>query len=514
MPRARRPRRLRTRVLAGVVTVALVALAAFDIAAVTVLRGDLIGQVDARLQTVADLYKPPHPQSPAPAQRRAPNFVKSASTPSARPASARPASGQSLPPEHLLPAVLDEYFLAVVHGHGRPIGVIGGGDPGLVPSVPLTSFKATGRPQTVASGNGSGQVRVLAEPYDGGTMIITTSLDEVNATTGRLEAVLAIGSAAAAALVFAGVAWVMRRGLRPFEAIAARADRITGSDLTDAATAGDLTGQITPRDSGTEVGRLGAALNDMLGRIQAFIAEREASQEATRRFFADASHELRNPLASLRANAELYQQGALPRRDQVDEAMRRITAEAQRMSALVDDLLRLARLDQYRAPRTDHVDLTTLVEDCAERVRVTDPARTWDTRAEPGLAVRGDEELLRRAVDNLLANVRCHTPDGTTANITARAAGEMVTVEVSDDGPGVQPDQIARIFDRFYRADAPFPRPGSGLGLAIVAAVAAAHDGTARAAPNPPHGLSITLTLPCQEPATGKPALPTRTAAS
>ena len=139
-------------------------------------------------------------------------------------------------------------------------------------------------------------------------------------------------------------------------------------------------------DLRTEVGRLGVALNGMLGRIEASVQERDASQEATRRFFADASHELRNPLASLRANAELYQQGALPDRASVDEAMHRIALEAQRMSRLVDDMLRLARLDQHPGQEHEQVDLTALVASCAERSQLADPGRTWHTadRARPG----------------------------------------------------------------------------------------------------------------------------------
>jgi two-component system OmpR family sensor kinase len=269
--------------------------------------------------------------------------------------------------------------------------------------------------------------------------------------------------------------------------MAAQADRITAGDLTD---------RVSPHDPATEVGRLGAALNGMLTRIEAAIDEREASQELTRRFFADASHELRTPLASLRANAELYQQGALARRPQVDEAMRRIALEARRMSRLVDDMLRLARLDQHPDQGHDLVDLTALVHGCAERAQIADPQRTWRAQITPGLVATGDEELLRRAVDNLLANVRAHTPGGTAATITAAARNGSATVEVSDNGPGVPADRLPHIFDRFYRAAAPEPRPGSGLGLAIVTAIAAAHQGTAQAALNHPHGLRVTLTLP------------------
>jgi two-component system OmpR family sensor kinase len=279
----------------------------------------------------------------------------------------------------------------------------------------------------------------------------------------------------------------MRRGLRPIEQMAHQADRIS---------AGDLTERVGPTDSGTEVARLGTDLNGMLGRIQTSVAEREASQEVMRSFFADASHELRTPLASLCANAELYQQGALVERSQVDEAMRRITLEGQRMSRLVDDMLRLARLDQHPDQRRDLVDLTALVGKCVERAQVADPSRTWQAEIEPGLAVAGDEEQLSRAVDNLLANVQTHTPEGSVATVTARNDGSgRVMVEVSDDGPGVPADKLPRIFDRFYRAGAS-RRTGSGLGLAIVSQIAAAHQGVAMAAANYPHGLRITLTLP------------------
>ena len=264
----------------------------------------------------------------------------------------------------------------------------------------------------------------------------------------------------------------------------------------DRITAGDLTERVDPAETRSEVGRLGAALNGMLARIEASVAEREASQDLMRRFLAEASHELRTPLASLRANAELYQQGALTKRSQVDEAMRRIMLEAQRMGRLVDDMLRLARLDQHPARQRDPVDLSALAAGCVERSRIADPQRTWQARIASGLVAVGDEELLCRAVDNLLANVHAHTPEGTTAVVTAHDDGDRVVVEVSDNGPGVPADRLPRIFDRFYRAGTPAQRPGSGLGLAIVTEIAAAHDGTVTAAPNWPRGLRVTLAVP------------------
>jgi two-component system, OmpR family, sensor kinase len=253
------------------------------------------------------------------------------------------------------------------------------------------------------------------------------------------------------------------------------------------------------------------ALNGMLARIETGMQDREASQQQMRRFFADASHELRTPLASLRANAELYQQGALRGPDEVDEVMDRIVPETRRMARLVDDMLRLARLGQHPGQFREPVDMTAVVAGCAERARIADPARIWQIRIAGGLAMVGDAELLRRAVDNLLMNVLVHTPAGIAGAISAYETDGQVIIEVSDDGPGVPPDQLPHIFERFYRGGARSrlylpgqPAPaylpvGSGLGLAIAAEITSAHGGTAYAAPgspNGPRGLRITLSLP------------------
>jgi two-component system OmpR family sensor kinase len=201
-------------------------------------------------------------------------------------------------------------------------------------------------------------------------------------------------------------------------------------------------------------------------------------------------------LASLRANAELYQQGALPEPAQVDEVMRRIALEARRMSGLVDDMLRLARLDQHRDP----IDLTALLAGCVERIQVAAPDHVWHTAITTGVVTVGDAELLRRAVDNLLVNVLAHTPAGAMATVTLRAHRDMIQIEVSDTGPGVPAERLPRIFDRFYRADTSTTRPGSGLGLSIVTQIITVHNGTVTAEPNPPHGLRVRLTLPVTDP--------------
>jgi two-component system, OmpR family, sensor kinase len=460
--------KLRVQVLVAVLTITLVGLAVFDIAAVTALRKYLLTQTDATLSSVLDQT-----------QQRLPTLLP---------------ESKRLTWQVEMPVVVGAYDISFVPFSGKVVDLQR--SPGMRPAIPANVtrqvFAQRAAKAEAVSFVGVSQFRfgAVSVPADAGTLVAAANLKGVNATMGRLQLIIATGSAAAAAFIFLGVFLVMRQGLRPVEAMASQADRITAGDLTD---------RVSPADAGSEVGRLGMALNGMLGRIAASVAEREASQELMRRFFADASHELRTPLASLRANAELYQQGALSERADVDEAMRRISLEAQRMSRLVDDMLGLARLDQHPASQRDPVDLTALVRACVERTEIADPARTWRTRISDGLVIVGDEELLGRAVDNLLANVRTHTPEGTVATVTAACSADGgVVVEVSDNGPGVPADRLPRIFDRFYRAGA--RQPGSGLGLAIVTEVAAAHEGSATAAVNHPHGLRVTLSLPAGDP--------------
>lgn len=506
-PRGLRRVQLRTRVLAGVVSIMVIALVAFDVAAVTALRRYLVGQTDAQLQNAVQLSQP----------------LQVSEVFSGRPAKAKGAAGAQRVPAanritvvglHLyLPLALSQYFVLLAPSHGST--AIVGGNPTLKPKLPaevaavhaLAASRRHATNSTVTSVSGNVPLRLRAVTAGHlGTLVVVTSLHSVDKTVHQVELILIIGSAVAALIVGLGVAWLVRRGLRPIETMAAAADRISAGDLTD---------RVDQPDVRTEVGRLGVALNGMLGRIEASVLERDASQELTRRFFADASHELRNPLASLRANAELYQQGALPDRASVDEAMNRIALEAQRMSRLVDDMLRLARLDQQPGQEDEQVDVTALVTGCAERSQRADPGRTWHIQVAPDLVTTGDEEMLRRAIDNLLANVRAHTPGPTAGTITAARHDGTVTVEVSDDGPGVPAGQLPRIFDRFYRASAPPGRPGSGLGLAIVAAIAAAHHGTVKASPNEPHGLRLTLVLPDpSHPAPSPGALPAPFAAT
>lgn len=225
--------------------------------------------------------------------------------------------------------------------------------------------------------------------------------------------------------------------------------------------------------------------------------QRAANEEKLRQFVADASHELRTPLTSIRGYAELWRAGGLRDPQELGEGMRRMESEAQRMGLLVDDLLLLARLDQGRPLETAGLRLDKVVDDAVRDARAVEPDRPIDLEADP-VTVTGDDHRLRQVVSNLLANARLHTPPGTPVHVTVRAAGDRVRLEVADEGPGLEPDVAARVFERFYRGDPARTRArgGSGLGLSIVAAVAEAHGGRVSVDTAPGAGARFVVDLP------------------
>jgi two-component system OmpR family sensor kinase len=269
------------------------------------------------------------------------------------------------------------------------------------------------------------------------------------------------------------------------------------------------------------VGRLSTALNGMLSRIesafraqQASEAQARGSEDRMRQFVADASHELRTPLTSIRGFAELYRQGAVRSPEETRHLMERIEAEGARMGLLVEDLLLLARLDQQRPLSVGPVDLAQVVGDAVHAARATAPDRPISFRLEDSLieapVVAGDEARLRQVVGNLLTNALVHTPAGTKVSVSLAqedSVPRMLTLTVADDGPGMDPADAARAFERFYRADSARTRAagGTGLGLAIVASLVAAHGGTVHLATSPGAGAAVTVRLPTWVPAGAAP---------
>ena len=220
----------------------------------------------------------------------------------------------------------------------------------------------------------------------------------------------------------------MRVGLHPLAEVEATADAIADGDL-DRRVPGD--------DAKTEVGRLALAFNTMLGRIQDAFAARDATEARLRRFVADASHELRTPVAAVSAYAELFERGANVRPDDLGRVMTGIRAETARMGDLVEDLLLLARLDEGRPLEQEPVELVTVAAQAIDASRAVGPDWPMQLDAAHPVEVMGDAARLRQVFDNLLGNVRSHTPPGTATTVRLFEDGDEAVIEVADNGPGL-----------------------------------------------------------------------------
>jgi two-component system OmpR family sensor kinase len=367
-----------------------------------------------------------------------------------------------------------------------------------LPSIPGEEASSlTGRIFTAEAVDGSLSYRVLIDRGPmGTTRVLAAPLRSLeDAVHALMRNLVIVGGLALAALLVLG--WlIIRRDLRPLEAMASAATRIA---------AGDLSHRVEHPDDRSEVGRLGTAFNAMLDRIQAAFDEqraalqaKERSERRLRQFVADASHELRTPLTALRGYADLRRAGGLGDEDELDRAMRRIGTESERMAALVEDMLLLARLDQGRPLRRDRVDLSSVVTDAVSDALAIEPRRPIEADVRDGIAVTGDEDRLRQVVANLLANIRVHTPADTPVEVVLADSDGRCSLTVADHGPGIDPAHADRVFDRFYRADPARSRDhgGSGLGLAIAASVVEAHGGTIVHTPTDGGGATFTVTLP------------------
>jgi two-component system OmpR family sensor kinase len=358
--------------------------------------------------------------------------------------------------------------------------------PNLPLQLPASGNSASGSVLFNATSSGTNQVdyRVLAAPIDllgtgtqVGTVIVAIPLNDLHHTLGRLLLIEVLVTLAVLSGLGALAWWIVRRGLRPLDEMAATAGAIAG---------GDLSRRVDMTDERTEVGQLGQALNTMLTGIEHAFAARAASEERLRRFLADASHELRTPLTSIRGYAEIFDRGARDRPEDLATSMRHIREEANRMSTLVDDLLLLARLDQQRPLAQDRVDVSDVARAAVDAAHVADPGRPISLSVNGAVPVTGDADRLRQVVDNLLANAERHTPEKTPVEVRVRADGAWAWIEVADHGPGIAPEETAHIFEPFHRADPSRARAtgGIGLGLAIVSAIAHAHGGAVGVAPN------------------------------
>ncbi|MEU1277021.1 HAMP domain-containing sensor histidine kinase [Streptomyces sp. NPDC005805] len=503
--RGRRPWSLRTRLVVSAVL--LIAVVGTVIGAVTTIafRTYLYGQLDDQLGAVAARAAGP----PGPAGQEPP-----------------PGGGLRGGP------------LGFVTGGGAPVGTVGAvvDEDGRVgeavastqeePSGPaptetrltaaqraaLASVPRDGRPHTVDL-PGRGDHRVEYADGARGVYLVGVPTSDVRDALGTL--VLVEVCVTGAGLLAAGIAGASTVGvaLRPLRRVAATARRVSELPLHSGEVALHERVPDAEADPRTEVGQVGAALNTLLGHVGSALAARQESETRVRRFVADAGHELRTPLASIRGYAELTRRGA--DRDATDpvarHALGRIEAEATRMTGLVEDLLLLARLDAGRPVAARATELPSLVVDAVSDARAAGPDHRWrlDLPVAPA-TVHGDPERLHQVLVNLLANARTHTPPGTTVTARVRTgpdpdpgAGTVgrVVLEVEDDGPGIPAELLPHVFERFARGDASRSRKAgsTGLGLAIVRAVVDAHGGRV-AVDSVPGRTVFTVTLPAADP--------------
>jgi two-component system OmpR family sensor kinase len=487
---------LRTRLLLAIGIIALVALVIADLVTYSALRSFLDDRVDQQLTAVHGGFERylnqggtvscvGGPELPHPPGGRPGN--ESGGVPSN--------AGQTL-------AVQVRTTSGVLVGTGCPTYVDGKAYSPAI-TVPVTGFTSVPDGSQVSYFDAPSQqpdgptFRVRASTLaDGQLLILAQPLVETESTLGRLLRIELLVTGGAVLIALGAGFWLVRLGLRPLRAMEATAGSIA---------AGNLTERVPGENDKTEVGRLARTLNVMLTRIEAAFSARVASEQRLResdarlrRFVADASHELRTPIAAVSAYAELFGRGASEQKEDLERLMQGIVTETGRMEHLVADLLLLARLDDGRPLDLQPVDVVALCAEAVQTAQTVGPG--WPVRftAPRPIEVVGDATGLRQVVDNLLGNVRAHTPEGTATVVSVDANGAGVTIAVADNGPGMTADQVAHVFERFYRSDPSRSRlhGGAGLGLSIVSAIVTAHGGTVEASSVEHHGTTVTVRLP------------------
>jgi len=375
----------------------------------------------------------------------------------------------------------------------------------------LLALAPDGRPHAVDLGLLGGYRAIASTTPDGATAV--TALPTASATRTVTTYVLTEGVIVVLALLGAGAAGLLLvcRELRPLDRIAATATRVTRLPLDRGEVV--LAERVPERDTdtATEVGQVGAALNQLLGHVEQALGARHESESQVRRFVADASHELRTPLASIRGYAELVRRSPDPLPDSTLAALARVESESARMTVLVEDLLLLARLDAGRPLDRDPVDLGVLAIDAVADAHAAGRDHLWeldlpepdeDVDAGDAFVVTGDDHRLRQVLANLLTNARVHTPAGTRVTVRLRCEPGgpdhpgSVVLRVADDGPGVPDPLRGRLFQRFARGDESRNRAAgsTGLGLSIAQAVVTAHGGTIALEDGP--GAAFVVRLP------------------
>ncbi|RGA04835.1 sensor histidine kinase [Microbispora triticiradicis] len=458
---------LRTRLLAGLLGVSAVLLVVLSLASVVVLRGHLRtrleGQVQAATVTAARRVVEDDPLAQALTGSTYAVAAYDMAAGRAHLVSGDAANAAAVPG---LAEALGRSRLLAYAAQGDTFDLDPGGENEMIAAAALSRSGL--------------RLMVVAVPLDAVDDPVRHLLVSELATGGVLILLLAAGGR----LLIAG-------GLAPLGKMARTAHLV--------AEGGDLSARMP--EGSSEVGRLGAAINLMLDRIADAFRDRQASEDRVRRFAADASHELRTPLSTISGYAELYRAGAIPSGD-LPKIMGRIEAEANRMGRLVGEMLELARLDRGAALALAETDLAQLAREVAADSAALDPAYPVTVDAPSSLVAVVDEARIRQVLVNLLGNVRAHTPEDTKATVRILRAPGAVTIQVSDTGPGMSPEQAERAFDRFQRGEDHLSG-GAGLGLSIVKAIVEAHSGRCRIISSPGGGTAVHIGLPVVQKATG-----------
>jgi len=359
--------------------------------------------------------------------------------------------------------------------------------PDSLPLLPADVRSITGAPVTVDSVNSTVQYRLKAIPRgDGRVTVLAVSLAQVDTAMGQIGVALLIGGLIALAGGGALAAFFISRETRKLDVLASTAD---------AFAVGDFGRRAPVREDASEVGRVVLALNSMLDRVDASLMTEQEAKERLRTFIDDVSHELRTPVTTIQGYAELYEQGGLPREQDVERAMERIRNESGRMAILIEELLTLARMDMQRVPRTDPIDVGRLIEGVADDAQVVAAGHPVTCDVESALLVNGDGPRLQQAVLNLVTNALTHTEAGTPVHLRAWGDSSSVSIEVHDEGGGIAADQMPRIFERAYRGSPTAPVQGAGLGLSIVKRIVDEHQGIIETSSSPDRGTSFRIIL-------------------
>jgi two-component system, OmpR family, sensor kinase len=331
--------------------------------------------------------------------------------------------------------------------------------------------------------------------------VIGVDLAENQQTRGTFASIFLIFGLVAVILSAGVTQLLVTSTFRPLREVEMTAARFAG---------GDFSQRLSGATPNTEVGRLTRSLNSMLSRIDRAFADRADTIEQMRRFVGDASHELRTPLASVRGYAELYRMGALTKKADVAQAMERIEKEAERMTALVTDLLELARLDEAKPLELSPVNLVGLAVDAALDAGASAPGRevsvfvgdvvVSDASAVDPIVINAEENKIRQVVANLMQNALRFSPDTTNIEIHVlrEHSPDRGVLLVVDHGEGIPPQIRDKIFQRLWRADTSRAREtgGSGLGLAIVDTIVKRHRGEISVSDTPGGGATFRVSLP------------------